>query len=87
MIISDSTLAPFKGRLCQYRTRQQPEWVTGKLVAIYSECVSFDGYPVNREGLQVRAINGSNRPLDPDMSAAELSGFLDKIHQQFEEKT
>ena len=87
MTISDAALLPFKNRLCRYRTPQQPDWVTGKLVAIYSECVSFDGYPVNRTGLQVQAINGSNRPLGPDMNATELSGFLESIHRQFEGQT
>ena len=85
MTISDEQLQVFRGRVCQYRTPQHPEWITSKLVAIYSECVSFNGYPVNRTGLQVQAINGSNRPLDPDMNARELSGFLEQLHHQYEE--
>lgn len=84
MTATDSALLPFKGQICQYITPQQTEWSTGKLVAIYSECVSFDGYPVSRHGLQVKAINGSNRPLEADMSARELSQFLDRIHQDYE---
>ena len=83
-MITDEQLNVFRGRVCRYRTPTQPEWVTSKLVAIYSECVSFNGVHVNRDGLQVQAVNGSTRPLETDMSASELSGFLERLHQMNE---
>lgn len=83
--MTSEQLLLFKGSLCRFRNHQNPDWMTGHITAVMSDLVSVDGYPYSRDGLEVVAINGSNRPLEPDMKPSELSAFLDSIHAKYED--
>jgi len=50
----DSNLKKYIGRQCQVKPKNSEEWFNGKLVAVYSEIISLDGYPYQRDGLQIR---------------------------------
>lgn len=76
-------LIALKGKPCRFRHGDQ-DWRHGIITAVMSEVVSIDGYPFTRDGLEVQPVNGSREPLEQDMTAVELSSFLDEIHQRYD---
>lgn len=82
--MTDDQLLTLKGKLCMFRHGPNELWRHGVITAVMSEIVSIDGYPFSREGLEAEVVGESGKPLEPDMTASELSAFLEDIHQRYD---